>query len=232
MRSEREKMLAGELYDPLDSELVAARTRARDLLWELNATREAEEEKQRRILRDLFGSGGETVWIQPPFFCDYGTNIHLGEKVYFNFNCVVLDVCEVRIGSRTLIGPAVQLYAATHPLDTELPQNPRVGKASDDWLGRMDRWWGDHPAWRDGRRPRRDRSRERGHKGRARWCTRGGQSVSGSADHVAIFFENLSLTSFANRPQSSPFTTSPRLTVIGRPCWSIISPRGSMPRQW
>src|SRR6185503_18514286 len=99
MPSEREKMLAGELYDPLDAELVAARTRARDLLWDYNATREAEGEKRRHILRDLFGSGGGTTWIQPPFFCDYGTNIHLGERVYFNFNCVVLDVCEVRIGA-------------------------------------------------------------------------------------------------------------------------------------
>src|SRR5262245_20669846 len=107
MRTEREKMLAGELYDPHDAELVAARTRARDLLWEFNATREAEEEKRRRILRELFGSGGETVWLQPPFYCDYGSNIHLGERVYFNFNCVVLDVCEVRIGARTLFGPAV-----------------------------------------------------------------------------------------------------------------------------
>src|SRR4051812_16359046 len=106
MRSEREKMLAGELYDPLDAALAAARTRARDLLWEFNATREVELEKRRRILRELFGSGGEGVWLQPPFFCDYGTNIHLGEKVYFNFNCVVLDVCEVCIGSRTLFGPA------------------------------------------------------------------------------------------------------------------------------
>src|SRR5262245_14525541 len=108
MRTEREKMLAGELYDPQDAELLTARARARDLLWTLNATRESDAVARQRVLEELFGSLGACVWLQPPFFCDYGSNIHLGEKVYFNFNCIVLDVCEVRIGARTLFGPAVQ----------------------------------------------------------------------------------------------------------------------------
>ncbi|HEX6987271.1 MAG TPA: maltose acetyltransferase domain-containing protein, partial [Planctomycetaceae bacterium] len=115
MRTEREKMLAGELYDPLDPELVAARARARDLCQDLNATREGQQEERRRILRELFGAGGETVWMQPPFLCDYGSNIELGERVFFNFNCVVLDVCRVRIGEFTLFGPAVQVYTPLHP---------------------------------------------------------------------------------------------------------------------
>src|SRR5438552_16614960 len=72
MPTEREKMLAGELYDPLDPELVAARARARDLCWDLNATRESQADDRRRILRQLLGAGGDTVWMQPPFFCDYG----------------------------------------------------------------------------------------------------------------------------------------------------------------
>ena len=84
MSTQREKMLAGEMYDPLDPELVAARVRARDLCQQLNSTREAEEAERRRILRDLFGRGGDSVWMQPPFFCDYGTNIELGERVFFN----------------------------------------------------------------------------------------------------------------------------------------------------
>jgi maltose O-acetyltransferase len=104
MPSERQKMLAGELYDPLDRGLVAGRERARDLCHALNATREREQEERRRILRELFGAGGDTVWMQPPFYCDYGTNIELGTRVFFNFNCVVLDVCPVRIGSRAVIG--------------------------------------------------------------------------------------------------------------------------------
>ena len=92
METEQLKMLAGELYDPMDPELVAARTHARDLCQALNATQEVEHEKRRQILHELFGAGGDTVWMQPPFFCDYGSNIKLGERVFFNFNCVVLDV--------------------------------------------------------------------------------------------------------------------------------------------
>src|SRR5687768_9899791 len=115
--TEREKMLAGELYDALDPELVALRARARDLCQSLNATREAEEEGRRRILTTLFGAGGDSVWMQPPFFCDYGANISLGERVFFNFNCVVLDVCPVSIGDFCLFGPAVQIYTPVHPMD-------------------------------------------------------------------------------------------------------------------
>src|SRR3954453_490940 len=120
MRTELDKMLAGELYDPMDPALVRARDRARDLCQDLNATREADQEARRRILTSLFGEGGESVWMQPPFFCDYGTNILLGERVFFNFNCVVPDVCRVTIGDYPLFGPAVQVYTATHPMNAEL----------------------------------------------------------------------------------------------------------------
>ena len=139
MVSEREKMLAGELYDPLDPELVAGRVRARDLCQALNATRESEEDLRRRILSDLFGDGGGDVWMQPPFYCDYGANIYLGKRVFFNFNCVVLDVCAVRIGDFTLFGPAVQIYTATHPLEAELRRTREFAKpvtiGSDVWVG-------------------------------------------------------------------------------------------------
>ncbi|HVK16018.1 MAG TPA: sugar O-acetyltransferase [Fimbriiglobus sp.] len=139
MRSELDKMLAGELYDPLDAELVRARDRARDLCQDLNATREADREVRRRILTDLFGAGGASVWMQPPFYCDYGSNILLGERVFFNFNCVVLDVCRVTIGDFTLFGPAVQIYTATHPMNAELRRKQEFGKpvtlGSDVWVG-------------------------------------------------------------------------------------------------
>ena len=132
-------MLAGEMYDPLDPELVAARARARDLCQDLNATRESEETKRRVILRDLFGKGGETVWMQPPFFCDYGSNIELGERVFFNFNCVLLDVCRIRIGDYSLFGPAVQVYTPLHPLDAAQRRREEYGKpidiGSDVWVG-------------------------------------------------------------------------------------------------
>lgn len=139
MRGEREKMLAGELYDPMDPELVAARNRARDLCQDLNATREAEQDRRRAILRDLFGAGGDSVWMQPPFFCDYGANIHLGRRVFFNFNCIVLDVCPVTIGDFTLFGPGVQILTPLHPLDAEQRRREEYGKAidigSDVWVG-------------------------------------------------------------------------------------------------
>jgi maltose O-acetyltransferase len=139
MRSERLKMLAGELYDPTDPELVAARARARDLCQTLNATREAEEDERRRLLLELFGAGGDSVWMQPPFYCDYGSNIELGERVFFNFNCVVLDVCPVRIGSFSLFGPAVQIYTPMHPFNAELRRGKEFGQpveiGSDVWVG-------------------------------------------------------------------------------------------------
>src|ERR1051325_27525 len=139
MRSEKEKMLAGELYDPLDAELVQARERARDLCQDLNATRERDQKVRRRILTELFGKGGESVWMQPPFFCDYGSNILLGERVFFNFNCVILDVCLVEIGDFTLFGPSVQIYTPMHPMDAELRRKQEFGKpikiGSDVWVG-------------------------------------------------------------------------------------------------
>jgi maltose O-acetyltransferase len=139
MATEREKMLAGELYDPLDPELVRARDRARDLCQDLNATRERDQEARRRILQELFGKGGDSVWMQPPFFCDYGSNILLGERVFFNFNCVILDVCQVVIGDYTLFGPAVQVYTATHPMNAELRRKQEFARPitirSDVWVG-------------------------------------------------------------------------------------------------
>ena len=137
--TERQKMLAGEMYDPLDSELVSGRERARDLCQALNATRESQQEERRQLLRDLFGRGGESVWMQPPFFCDYGANIELGERVFFNFNCIVLDVCRVRVGDYTLFGPAVQIYTAMHPLNAEQRRREEFGKpveiGADVWVG-------------------------------------------------------------------------------------------------
>jgi maltose O-acetyltransferase len=137
--TERRKMLAGELYDPMDPELVGARERARDLCQALNATPEAAKGERRRILGELFGRGGDSVWMQPPFYCDYGSHIELGERVFFNFNCVVLDVCPVKIGSFTLFGPAVQIYTATHPMDVGLRRSREFGKpieiGEDVWVG-------------------------------------------------------------------------------------------------
>jgi maltose O-acetyltransferase len=138
-KTERDKMLAGELYDPLDRELSTARARARDLCRRLGETREAEQHERRAILRQLFREGGDSVWLQPPFFCDYGANIELGERVFFNFNCVVLDVCPVRIGHDTLFGPGVQILTPMHPMNAIARRGKELGKpieiGSDVWVG-------------------------------------------------------------------------------------------------
>src|SRR3954451_10341576 len=139
MTSEWDKMLAGELYDPFDPELVRARDRARDLCQDLNATREKDQEARRRILTDLFGRGGDSVWMQPPFFCDYGSDNAIRGRVFFKFHFVVLDVCRVTIGDCTLFGPAVQIYTATHPMNAALRRKQEFGKpvtiGSDVWVG-------------------------------------------------------------------------------------------------
>lgn len=137
--TEREKMLAGELYDPTDRALAAGRSRARELCAAITAAGEYDPDGHRRLTRELFGAGGDTVLLQPPFFCDYGTNIELGTNVFFNFNCVVLDVCRVRIGDYSLFGPAVQIYTALHPMDAAQRREAEYGRpveiGTDVWVG-------------------------------------------------------------------------------------------------
>ena len=117
MKTEKEKMLAGELYNALDEQISNERTKARLLIKKLNDASADVNETLTAILKELIPNAGKDLWIQPPFFCDYGYNIEAGERVFFNFNCVVLDVMKVRIGSRTLFGPNGQIYTATHPIN-------------------------------------------------------------------------------------------------------------------
>ena len=117
MTTEKEKMLAGELYNAMDPLLVNERQQARELLQAFNATAAGDRPRRKQLLIELLGSVGSNVGVEPPFFCDYGYNIHLGDNVFFNFNCVILDVMRVEIGSNCMFGPNVQIYTATHPLD-------------------------------------------------------------------------------------------------------------------
>jgi maltose O-acetyltransferase len=140
MITEKEKMLAGENYDATDSQLTAERWRARDLCKSLNDSHANEQESRGRIIRELFGDAGDAIWIEPPFYCDYGSNITLGSKVFFNFNCVILDSAPVIIGSNVLFGPAVQINTATHPMNAserltwrEFARPVEIG--SDVWIG-------------------------------------------------------------------------------------------------
>ncbi|MFT5435543.1 MAG: maltose O-acetyltransferase [Ulvibacter sp.] len=140
MKSEKQKMIAGELYNALDKELSQERIQARLLLKELNDSREDEGSKRLEILKELIPNKGKNLWIQPPFYCDYGYNMVVGKNVYFNFNCVVLDVMLVKIGSRTLIGPNVQLYTATHPMNAKeraslLESAKPIIIGEDVWIG-------------------------------------------------------------------------------------------------
>ncbi|WP_224998464.1 sugar O-acetyltransferase [Cesiribacter sp. SM1] len=140
MKTEKEKMLSGALYNALDPQLMEERRKARLLFKQLNDTRDDEEELRLRILKDLIGKAGEGLWIEPPFYCDYGSNITVGDKVFFNFNCVVLDVMPVTIGSHVLFGPNVQIYTATHPMDWEeraggLESAKPITIGSNVWVG-------------------------------------------------------------------------------------------------
>lgn len=119
-KTEREKMLAGELYSAADPELVAGRQNAGRLTRLYNRTTETEYGRRTEILRELFGTAGDDPYVEPPFRCDYGRNVHVGNRFYANYDCVILDVCEVRIGDDCLLAPGVHIYAATHPLDPDL----------------------------------------------------------------------------------------------------------------
>ncbi len=113
--SERQKMISGLPYDPGDPELQADQTAARQWMARYNAAMAASPAERRDLLRQRMGEVGEGAIIRPPFHCDYGFNIRLGQSVFLNFNCIILDVCEVEIGDQTQIGPGVQILTADHP---------------------------------------------------------------------------------------------------------------------
>jgi len=139
MRSEKQKMLAGELYRP-DAEILADQAVTKTWLVRYNAALAATPAARHALLRERFGAVGEGAVVRPPFHCDFGANIRLGDGVFLNFGCVILDVVDVVIGDRTQIGPAVQIYAADHPRDgaqrrdgLEFGRPVRIG--ADVWIG-------------------------------------------------------------------------------------------------
>ncbi|MGG0476118.1 maltose acetyltransferase domain-containing protein [Priestia aryabhattai] len=140
MRTEKEKMLAGEMYNPADAQLVKDREYARRQVRIYNETSETEGEKRTQLLRELFGSTGENVYIEPNIRVDYGYNIFVGENFSANFDCVILDVCEVRFGDNCMLAPGVHVYTATHPLDpTERNSGKEYAKpiivGDNVWIG-------------------------------------------------------------------------------------------------
>lgn len=115
--TEKEKMLAGLLYDAADETLTAERQRAKRLTRLFNSTTEEEPARRQELLRELFGRLGENCWVEPNFRCDYGSNIYVGDNFYANYDCVFLDVNTITIGKNCFIAPRVCLFTAGHPLE-------------------------------------------------------------------------------------------------------------------
>ncbi|WP_208589603.1 sugar O-acetyltransferase [Gracilibacillus suaedae] len=125
MKTEKEKMLAGEMYNPSDPQLWSDREYVRKLVREYNHTTEKETNKREKLLKELLGSSGEGVFMEPNIRFDYGYNTYVGNHFFANFDCTILDVCEVRFGDNCMLGPNVQIYTATHPLH---PDDRNSGK--------------------------------------------------------------------------------------------------------
>ena len=139
MKTEKEKMLSGDAYKATDLQLTQERLHARRLLKKLNVDCFVFDKNAALVLRELLPNAHKSLYIEPPFHCDYGYNIHCGERVYFNVNCVVLDVMKVTIGSYVMFGPGVQIYTATHPLSSgerRKAEGAKPVKIGDDcWIG-------------------------------------------------------------------------------------------------
>ncbi|SES63273.1 maltose O-acetyltransferase [Oceanobacillus limi] len=115
MKTEKEKMLAGEMYDPTDPILVKEREEIKQKIRKYNLTLDSDEERV-ALLKEILGSTGNDVYMEPNIRFDYGYNTYVGETFFANYDCTILDVCEVRFGDNCMLGPSVQIYTATHPL--------------------------------------------------------------------------------------------------------------------
>lgn len=117
MRSQKDRMLSGDLYIADDPELAKDFHKAKRLLREYNQTTEYQESDRKKILDDLFKQSGKKIHIEPPFHTDYGCNTVIGENFYSNYDCIILDIANVKIGDNVMFGPRVGLYTAGHPID-------------------------------------------------------------------------------------------------------------------
>ena len=115
--TEKEKMLSGQIYNACDPELLIELNRCKDLLQEYKHLEPSDLNSRLSLLQNLLGSCDENVFINQPFYCDYGTNIHVGDYFYANTGLIVLDQCDVIIGDHAFLGPRVNIYCACHPID-------------------------------------------------------------------------------------------------------------------
>ncbi|MCL6749809.1 sugar O-acetyltransferase [Nostoc sp. CCCryo 231-06] len=139
-KTEKQKMLAGELYLSQDPELTAEKKAASRLLRKYNSTTEEQQDQRQQILQELFGKLGQEVSIMPPFHCDYGSNIFAGDKLFMNYGCVILDCNTVHIGENVLFAPYVQIYTAYHPTEPEIRLSGRelaapINIGNNVWIG-------------------------------------------------------------------------------------------------
>lgn len=140
MPTEKDKMLSGDWYNPLDKVLSAERLAARRLQHQFNQSSPDDTHLRRELLKQWLPNTGKHFYVEPPFFCDYGYNIKTGNKVFFNYNCVVLDVAPVHIGNNVFFGPAVQIYTVNHPIaakarNTLIEQALPIVIEDDVWIG-------------------------------------------------------------------------------------------------
>lgn len=138
--TEKQKMIAGQMYDPLDPVLVEERHWARIQFQKINQLSDDHKEERDKLLYGLMGHAGEGLWIEPPFYCDYGYNITLGKSVFMNYNCCILDVAPVIMGDHVMLAPNVQIYTATHPLEAEARNSGRefakpITIGDNVWIG-------------------------------------------------------------------------------------------------
>ena len=139
MKTEKEKMISGETYFSNDKELAQERNFAKKLLHKLNVTEYLMNKNARAILKELLPNASKKIYIEPPFYCDYGYNICLGENVYFNMNCTILDSSKVEIGNNVFFGPNVQIYTSTHPTNAverlKIEFSKPISIGNDCWIG-------------------------------------------------------------------------------------------------
>ena len=138
--TEKDKMINGDMYRSADPELVADRMEARKWTRMYNQTIETDIKEREEILKNLFGSTGKNLYVEPNFICDYGYNIFVGENFYANFDCLILDTCPVEIGDNCMLAPGVHIYTATHPLlpderNSGLEYGKPVKIGNNVWLG-------------------------------------------------------------------------------------------------
>lgn len=135
MKTEKEKMLTGEVFKVYDPQLVRERQYARQLVERFNAMGEINPDASEEIIRQLFGHVGKDCEVHAQFKCDYGYNIYVDDDFFANYDCVMLDVSPIRIGKHCLLGPRVQLYTVNHPLDPKLRRNGAYGQSHDITIG-------------------------------------------------------------------------------------------------